>query len=86
MKSLKIGVLGLGYVGLPITVAFAKKFVVVGYDIDKDRVNQLNKATDKTNEISERDLKKTKAKFTSKLNDLEDCNFFIYIIYDLSRK
>ena len=77
MKSVKIGVLGLGYVGLPITVAFAKKFDVVGYDVDKNRVNQLNKGTDKTNEISKIDLKKTKAKFTCKLNDLEDCNFFI---------
>ena len=58
---------------------FAKKFAVVGYDLDKDRVNQLNQGTDKTNEISESDLKKTKAKFTSKLNDLEDCFFIVSV-------
>ena len=39
MKKIKIGVIGLGYVGLPVSVAFSKKFEVIGYDINQDRVD-----------------------------------------------
>ena len=48
MKNFKIAVIGLGYVGLPVSVLFSKKYKVIGYDIDSDRINQLNKLNIRT--------------------------------------
>ena len=53
----KIAVIGLGYVGLPLAVEFAKKYPVVGFDISKQRIAQLNKCEDKTLEVVNDDLK-----------------------------
>ena len=53
----KIGVIGLGYVGLPLAMAFSKKFEVIGFDIDKERVNQLNLFEDITNQAPQKELK-----------------------------
>ena len=54
----RISIIGLGYVGLPLAVEFAKKYLVIGYDINKNRVNQLNKYKDNTNEVDKNLLKK----------------------------
>ena len=54
----KIAVIGLGYVGLPLAVEFAKKYKVVGFDINTQRVAELNKCEDKTLELSSEVLKK----------------------------
>ena len=51
MKNKKISVVGLGYVGLPLAVEFAKKYPTVGYDINKSRINELSKANDITREV-----------------------------------
>lgn len=51
IKNLKIAIIGLGYVGLPLAVAFAEKYPVVGFDIDQNRVNELLEGKDKTLEI-----------------------------------
>ena len=59
MKKTKIGVIGLGYVGLPVAICFAKKYNVVGYDISQSRVDDLNNFKDLTNEISSKDLRKS---------------------------
>ena len=56
MKKNIIGIIGLGYVGLPVSVAFSKKYKVVGYDINLSRVDSLNNYIDKTNEISKLNL------------------------------
>ncbi len=53
----KIGIIGLGYVGLPLAMAFSKKFEVIGFDIDKERVDQLNLFEDKTNQAPQKELK-----------------------------
>ena len=50
----KIAIIGLGYVGLPLSIAFNKNFKVVGFDIDKNRIKQLNKLHDETNEVSKK--------------------------------
>ena len=50
-KTHKIGVIGLGYVGLPLSIVFSKKYKVIGYDINEDRVNELKELYDRTNEI-----------------------------------
>ena len=57
LKKIKIAVIGLGYVGLPLAVEFSKKYNVLGFDIDTSRISNLNKGIDKTNEVSEKDLK-----------------------------
>ena len=54
-----IAVIGLGYVGLPLAVEFAKKYPVVGFDINKNRIEELRKSSDHTLEIEEEDLKKS---------------------------
>ena len=51
LENIKISIIGLGYVGLPLAVAFAKKFNVVGYDIDESRIKELNNGNDKTLEV-----------------------------------
>ena len=50
-KNIKISIIGLGYVGLPLAVAFAKKFRVIGYDTDQSRIKELNNGNDKTLEV-----------------------------------
>ena len=52
----KIAVLGLGYVGLPLATEFAKKYKVVGYDIDLERIKELKKGIDRTKEIKHKKL------------------------------
>ena len=54
----KIAIIGLGYVGLPLAVEFAKKYPVIGFDISTQRIAQLNKGEDKTLEVLNDDLKK----------------------------
>ena len=57
-KNSKIAIIGLGYVGLPIAVEFAKKYMVVGFDINSDRITELNNAEDHTLEVSTKSLKR----------------------------
>ena len=56
MKKIKIGVIGLGYVGLPVAIAFSKKYKVFGFDINSKRINELNRSIDNTLEISTESL------------------------------
>ena len=67
-----IAIIGLGYVGLPLAIAFAEKYKVIGFDINQERVGQLNQGDDRTLEVTSEDLKKA-------LNDPE---FGIQITYD----
>ena len=48
LKNYKISIIGLGYVGLPLAVEFSKKYKTIGYDINEERVKELNNYTDKT--------------------------------------
>ena len=63
----KISIIGLGYVGLPLAIAFAKKFQVVGYDIDESRIKELVDGNDKTLEVENSLLQEVKSniEFTS---------------------
>ena len=60
-----ISVIGLGYVGLPVAVAFGKKRKVIGFDINQKRINELKSGVEKTNEIDLSELKKADIFFTS---------------------
>ncbi|MGI2304463.1 nucleotide sugar dehydrogenase [Staphylococcus cohnii] len=76
----KIAVIGLGYVGMPLAVAFAKKFDVIGFDIDKNKISSYQKNIDPTGEIGEEGLKNTTVNFTSNVNDLKEANFYIITV------
>tara|TARA_A100001015_G_scaffold55160_1_gene60607 strand:- start:174 stop:1205 length:1032 start_codon:yes stop_codon:yes gene_type:complete len=82
LKNYKISIIGLGYVGLPLAVAFAKKYKVVGFDIDESRINQLKEGNDITFEVDESSLEsiKTNITFTANIKDAEDCNIFIVTV------
>lgn len=83
MRDIKIAVVGLGYVGLPLAVAFARKYDVTGYDINEERVSQLTARIDRTKEIDEEELK---AAFDAGLRvshapeAIADANFYIVTV------
>jgi UDP-N-acetyl-D-galactosamine dehydrogenase len=80
MGAEKIAVVGLGYVGLPLAVALARKFDVVGFDIDPHRVDELRSGTDRTNEVSAEELGSTTLRFTSDPSDLEGRSIYIVTV------
>ena len=74
-------VIGLGYVGLPIFMNLSKKFVTLGFDINKNRVDELKKSFDRNLEFKLKDLKKINKKFfLSNKNELKKANFFIVTV------
>ena len=78
----KIAIIGLGYVGLPLAIEFAKKRSVVGFDIDQIRISQLKDSVDVTNEIEASEFSSAKAllTFSSNPNELCDCTVFIITV------
>lgn len=77
----KIGIIGLGYVGLPLAVEFGKVLDVVGFDINKERIEELKKGYDRTKEVEEADLKASKKlSYSSDLNDLKSVSYFIVTV------
>lgn len=77
----KIGIIGLGYVGLPLAISFGARFNTVGYDLNKTRLNELVEGVDKTGEVTEGDLlAATKLTFSSELSQLEDCDVYIITV------
>jgi UDP-N-acetyl-D-galactosamine dehydrogenase len=75
-----IGVIGLGYVGLPVTVEFAKKFDTVGFDVNASRVEELLHGFDKNGEIDSTELKAPRLTLTTDLQELKKANFFIVAV------
>jgi len=79
MKNKKIALIGLGYVGLPLAVEFGKKRKVFGFDVNKQRINELINGVDSTNEVTSQELKNAiYLSYTNNLDDIKDC--YIYII------
>ena len=80
-KNNMVAVIGMGYVGLPIAVALAKKNNVIGFDIDKIRVASLKKGIDKTNEFFKNEILKLKRlKFSDKVSDISKCETYIITV------
>tara|TARA_Y100001970_G_C14251143_1_gene871982 strand:- start:4281 stop:5564 length:1284 start_codon:yes stop_codon:yes gene_type:complete len=79
-SKINIAVLGLGYVGLPLMLALSKKFSVVGFDTSQQRINELKKGEDKTNESKQSDLKENLDFFTSSVKKIKNCNVFIVTV------
>ena len=81
IKNLRIGIVGLGYVGLPLAVEFGKKYPTVGFDINADRVAELEAGEDATLECSSEELAEAKhLSYSSSANDLADCNFYVVTV------
>ncbi|MEB6121387.1 nucleotide sugar dehydrogenase [Mammaliicoccus sciuri] len=76
----KIAVVGLGYVGLPVAVAFGKEQKVIGFDINEKRIDELISGYDRTNEVLNEDLKKSNIKFTNRIEDLSKADFIIVAV------
>lgn len=75
-----LGVVGLGYVGLPLAVAFSKKYKVIGFDINKQKVQNYIQNNDVTNEIGNKKLKETNIKFTCDENEIKNLDFIIIAV------
>ncbi len=81
LSDVKVGVIGLGYVGLPLAVAFAKRFPVIGFDIKSSRVEELESGVDSTLEITSLELADAEAlSFSYSEDDLRSCNTFIVTV------
>ena len=76
----KVAVIGMGYVGMPLAVAFAKHFDVIGFDIDQNKIENYKNNIDPTGEIGEEILKNSALKFTSNEQHLSDCDFYIVTV------
>ncbi len=84
MKENKIAVIGLGYVGLPLARLFSTKYETVGYDINRNRVDELNKGIDKTNEVDNtllfNAISSKMLKCTTDIDEIIDCNIYIVAV------
>lgn len=78
--SRSIAVVGLGYVGLPIAVAFGKIGPVIGFDVNKKKIDELRKGVDRTGEVSEKDLASAHVQYTSEPADLKKADFIIVAV------
>lgn len=79
-KEEKIAVIGLGYVGLPLAIEFAKKYDVVGYDINKEKLDKYLQGIDVTNEVGDEAVKNTTMTFSNDEKDLKQCKFHIIAV------
>jgi len=90
-EDVKIAIIGLGYVGLPLAQAFAEKYKVVGFDINKKRIEEISNAYDSTRELTSDQLKSVLPKFnknltsnflhlTTQIDDIADCNIYIITV------
>ncbi|PRZ44019.1 UDP-N-acetyl-D-galactosamine dehydrogenase [Antricoccus suffuscus] len=77
-SNLRIGVIGLGYVGLPLAASFARRFDVVGFDINSTRIDELSAGNDRTREISAAELESAnKLRFSTTPSDLDEVDVYI---------
>ena len=79
-KESKLAVIGLGYVGLPIALEFAKKIKVIGFDIKDDRIKLMQNNIDPSNELNKSDFENTDILFSSNIEDLREANFYIVAV------
>lgn len=79
-KEEKISIIGLGYVGMPIAVAFAKKADVIGFDISKEKVELYKSGIDPTKEVGDNVIKETTVEFTADENKIRDAKFHIVAV------
>jgi UDP-N-acetyl-D-glucosamine/UDP-N-acetyl-D-galactosamine dehydrogenase len=77
----RIGVIGLGYVGLPVALAFARKFPgTIGFDVNREKVDELRRGFDRNHEVSKSELEGSALKITRELSDLKGVTFFVVAV------
>ncbi len=80
-KTVVIGIIGLGYVGLPLAVEFGKKYPTIGFDINKHRIDELNSGKDSTLEVNADELEQAaQLSYTANLDDLSDVQVYIVTV------
>jgi len=79
-RDKKMAVIGLGYVGLPIALEFAKTLEVIGFDINESRVDMMKRGEDPSNELPSSEFENRNISFTANLEDLRDANFFVVAV------
>ena len=79
-NNLNISIFGLGYVGLPLAIKLSNYFNVLGFDKNKQRIKELKNFLDKNSEVSSKELKKTKLKYSTNIKDLKNSNIFIVTV------
>src|SRR5699024_11799236 len=77
----KISLVGLGYVGMPIAVAFAKKVKVLGFDVNAEKIAQYKKGFDPTKEVGDQAIRETTVDFTSDANRLKEAKLHIVAVH-----
>ena len=81
LAKTRIGIIGLGYVGLPLAVELGKHFPTVGFDINETRIRELLAGTDSTLEVEPEELKQSKQlRYASRAEDLQECNVYIVTV------
>lgn len=80
MQNKKISVIGQGYIGLPLSISFSKKYHVIGYDVDKSRINELKKGYDKNYEFKEKAIFNRKLNFSNDEKKIKDADYFIVTV------
>lgn len=75
-----LAVIGLGYIGLPLAIALAEKYNVIGFDVDEEKINSYRDGVDSTNEVGDMILQKTTMTFTSDITNLYGCTWFIIAV------
>ena len=81
LADIRIGIIGLGYVGLPLAVYLSRHFPVVGFDIDAGRVEELSRGVDRTHEVTDEEFAAVKElSYTADIEGLRDCNFYIVTV------
>lgn len=81
LSEVRLGIIGLGYVGLPLAVEFGRTRCVVGFDINKERIEELHRSYDHTGELTSEELTTAKyLHFTTRVEDLNDCNCYIVAV------
>jgi UDP-N-acetyl-D-galactosamine dehydrogenase len=78
--SMQMAVVGLGYVGLPMAVAFSKKLKVIGFDVNEKKIAMYRSGIDPTNEVGDNEVKQSTIYFTSNEEDLSKAGFFIVTV------
>src|ERR1017187_2695570 len=75
LRKCRVGIVGLGYVGLPLAVEFGKHFETVGFDVNPERIRELKAGRDSTREASPEELRSaSRLQFTTRLQDLKACD------------
>ncbi len=81
LDNIKIGLIGLGYVGLPLAVEFGRKYATVGFDINQQRIAELQAGSDHTLEVSDEELTESHyLTYSASVDDIADCNIYIVTV------